>query len=151
MSVDTKAEDMAKNAKADEKPHKQSGEPPRIALYARSIKSDEVAFVVSNHDSSEVRLKSLLEVERYTTGGWKAFAAGDLRLRYSCDAEARECIALLPGAELHPPPWRVTKGFSQCRSSSAARPSGGRYRLIAKGCTQRFVVFGEPFELETAD
>lgn len=119
----------------------------RVALSGRVVKPNAVAIVVSNHDSTEVKLDGRLEVERYTNKGWETFGTQDVTLRYSCDTKVENCVALLPGAQLFVPPWQATRGPSQCRTQVGAPAPQGLYRFIASSCDQTSIVIGEPFQL----
>lgn len=144
---DRRVQASMRNQETQQGSRTKSASTIRIALSARAIKPDAVAIVVGNHESTEVRLESRLEVERYTDKGWKAFGAQDVTLRYSCNTKVDKCVALLPGAELYPPPWQAASGPSQCRSRVGAPAPAGRYRFKAESCDRAFVVLGEPFQL----
>jgi hypothetical protein len=119
----------------------------QISLFSKKISKNEVAIIVSNRATSDVRLRGQLDIERYTPTGWTAFNAQEVSLRYSCEEAAESCVLLVPGAELHPPPWQAASGPSQCRAGALASAPIGRYRFVAKGCDNDFVVHGEPFDL----
>jgi len=147
LTSDRRAQASAQIQKRQHPSRRKSASTLRVALCGRVIKPDAVAIVVGNHESTEVQLDSRLSVERDTNKGWEPFAAQDITLRDSCDTQVEKCVALLPGAQLYPPPWQVAPGPSQCRLPVGVPAPGGRYRFRAKSCDGTSVVIGEPFQL----
>jgi hypothetical protein len=121
--------------------------PPAVVLTAE-VGDAAVAPVLQNHDAAPAKLAGVLRVEREEAGAFTPLASAELSLRTACGTPAPECIELVPGAELRPPPWQAPGGRTQCDGGTAAKAPAGRYRFVAEVCAGGARIAGAPFELD---
>ena len=124
------------------------GPPPRVTIGGEQQRdSPRVAITVVNRDASEARIAPGVRVERELEGAWSALGdVGPISLRMDCAHEAVECVALVPGAELHPPEWLGTIGDAQCACERCVPAEPGRYRFVIESCDGHRIE-GEPFSI----
>jgi hypothetical protein len=134
----------AKPEAATAAPELPSRPPPTIALRGE-VDDKGVGLVLEQRDAKQVKLKTAIAIQRGKGGRFEPLPEGALALRDSCKQPAAECIELVPGAELRPPPW--PSGAAQCAGKGAAL-APGRYRFVAQACDGSYRVEGEPFVIE---
>lgn len=119
-------------------------EPPPIELGVEASES----FGVIVRALGDARLAGKMMVELEKDGQWGEVQT-EVSLRYDCHREAPQCVALVQGAELRPPPWSGELGRSQCACEGCEAAKPGRYRFVVEGCeggrveSEEFVL-GEP-------
>jgi hypothetical protein len=123
--------------------------PEGVHLSGEPARYGEVEIAMQVHGPDRVRVRRELTVERRTGSGAEPVDARGLTLRPSCEAEAPECIELVPGAELRPPPWTGALGEAQCPPRPAPRRAvpAGAYRFVAITCEGERRIEGAWFEL----
>ncbi len=110
--------------------------------------SRQVAIVVESRGKTPAHLAGALTIEREVHGHWAKVAhMGAMTLRTDCESKPPDCVTLVPGAELRPPPWLAVVGAAQCRCDGCARASAGRYRFVVQSCDQAHRIEGVPFDL----
>lgn len=114
------------------------GPPPALGLTIEAGFEGASALVVENRGTSPVELSSALVLERQDEQDGDSFEpAGDVRglaLRFDCDEAPPECLALVPGAALHPPPWNGKVGEGQCGCTDCDPAPTGTYRFVVTTC-----------------
>ncbi|MBK8171429.1 MAG: hypothetical protein IPK60_13935 [Sandaracinaceae bacterium] len=108
--------------------------------------SHTVEITVANAGSAAVRLSSALLLERQEGGTWSEVEnVAGISLRTDCRTPAPECLSLVPGAELYPPPWLGTAGDVQCVCTRCGPVENGTYRFVAHSCDGDRVYRGTAF------
>ena len=103
--------------------------------------------MLESRGEERARFASAVIVERETDGAFAPVDGVELSLRASCETPAPECVTLVGGAELRPPPWRGQLGQAQCECERCADAPEGRYRFVIRSCSGAHRVEGQPFEL----
>jgi len=131
-----------------EDPPAEAGPPPVVTVRATPSASRTVEVSLQSRGDQPSRLARPLTVERRDGDAWAPLdGVAGLSLRYSCEDRAEECITLVPGAELQPPPWLGTIGDAQCECTRCGPAPAGTYRLVAMACAGGHRIESEPFEL----
>jgi hypothetical protein len=111
------------------------GPPPTLGLRVEPGDEGAQSLIVENRGNEPVELTTALVLERQDGD---AFAAVEeiqgLALRYDCQSETPECITLVPGAALHPPPWTGDIGDAQCACERCTAAPEGTYRFVVTTC-----------------
>ncbi|MFW6050399.1 MAG: hypothetical protein ACODAU_04450 [Myxococcota bacterium] len=145
------AEAASEGARASgaEAPDPEPGTPPEVTVHAEPPELAEPGQqvpVVRSRGEEPVRLGRKVTVERHADGSWRD--AATVALRDDCDDPVPDgCVALVPGAELHPPPWLGLLGEAQCACDGCEPAPEGRYRFVVRSCDGAHEVPGEPFGL----
>ena len=108
-------------------------------------------MVVESRGDSPARLRSGVTIERRIDGSWEPAGARGMALRASCAQEAPDCVELVGGAELRPPPWNKRREPTQCGAEGDSSPPG-EYRFVVESCApeghEPHRVASDPFFVE---
>jgi len=143
------AEQAAPSVEAAPEPEQPAvPEDAPLQLRARAeVDSGQVALVLEVL-RGRARLASTLGVEREVDGHFVAVTGiAGLTLRSDCQTPAPECVALVAGAELRPPPWLGTLGDAQCICTRCGPAQAGTYRFVVSSCDGRQRAETERFTL----
>jgi hypothetical protein len=119
---------------------------PRVVVRGEPKEGGAVAIAIENRSDAPVSLSRDLIVEQRTGDSFTVVTTAGVTLRSSCEAEAPECITLVPGAELYPPDWLGTRGDAQCICTRCVPVEAGSYRFAITTC-EGARIDGETFEL----
>ncbi len=125
--------------------------PPDATLDVRvrgeAAEGGAVMVVVEVH-GGVARLAKTIRVEREVDGRFEPLGSvAGLELRADCQTPAPECVEIVAGAELRPPPWLGTLGDAQCICTRCAPAPAGTYRFVLTSCDGRQRVESPAFEL----
>jgi hypothetical protein len=122
--------------------------PSTLRILGEQQAPREITITVENRGTEPVRLAPKIEVESASDDGSFApvDAMGNITVRASCDDTAPECVTLVAGAVLFPPPWFGTVGHAQCACERCVPVESGRYRFVVHTCDGGRID-GEPFTL----
>ncbi|RLB46655.1 MAG: hypothetical protein DRJ42_27165 [Deltaproteobacteria bacterium] len=111
------------------------GAPPTLGLSVEPGFEGAASLIVENRGSEAVELSSALVLEREEDGAFAPVSGiAGLALRFDCVQEPPECLTLVPGAALHPPPWNGMLGDAQCVCTRCADAPTGTYRFVVTTC-----------------
>jgi hypothetical protein len=128
-------------------PEPPADAPLEIRLRAEAGEGRLVTAVVEVR-GGRARLSRTLGVEHEVNGRFEDLASvAGLELRVDCQTPAPECVELVAGAELRPPPWLGTQGDAQCVCTRCGAAPAGRYRFVVRSCDGRQRVESPIFEL----
>ncbi len=110
------------------------GAPPTLGLSVEPGFESATSLIVENRGSEPVELSSALVLEREEDGAFAPVSGiAGLALRFDCEPPP-ECLTLVPGAALHPPPWNGMLGDAQCICTRCADAPTGSYRFVVTTC-----------------
>lgn len=110
------------------------GPPPTLGLRVEPD-DDGQKLIVENRGDAPVELATALVVERQADDSFATVEEiQGVALRYDCESEVPECITLVPGAALHPPPWTGDIGDAQCACEECGPAPAGTYRFVVTTC-----------------
>lgn len=119
--------------------------PPALTLRAESEASGP-QLILENRSDETVSLKKLVQIQGQHEAGWRS--EGQMKLRFDCSEAPPDCVDLVPGGELRPPPWHQTQTDSgQCACDGCEPLPAGTYRWRLEACDGAYEVLGEPFAI----
>jgi hypothetical protein len=122
------------SAGGDEEPV-DPGPPPTLGLRIEPADDSGQNLIVENRGDEPVELATALVLERRDGDAFTTVEEiQGVALRYDCESETPECITLVPGAALHPPPWTGDIGDAQCACERCAAAPEGTYRFVVTTC-----------------
>jgi len=111
------------------------GPAPELGLAVEPGRDGATSLIVDNRGEEPVRLATALSLERQDGEAFTAVEGiGGLALRFDCTTPPEECVTLIPGAALHPPPWSGDLGDAQCDCERCADAPTGTYRFVVTTC-----------------
>ncbi|NOY91381.1 MAG: hypothetical protein GXP55_09230 [Deltaproteobacteria bacterium] len=132
---------------ADVEPPAPADAPLDIRVRGELAEGGAVTAVVEVHGGT-ARLARTIGVEREVDGRFEPVGSvAGLELRADCQTPAPECVEIVVGAELRPPPWLGTLGDAQCICTRCAPAPAGTYRFVLTSCDGRQRVESPAFEL----
>jgi hypothetical protein len=112
------------------------GPAPTLGLSVEPARDGAANLIVENRGAEAVELSTGLVLERQDGTAWTTVdGIQGLALRFDCTQPVPECITLIPGAALHPPPWTGDIGDAQCACERCVDAPAGSYRFILSTCT----------------
>lgn len=121
--------------------------PEGVTLHGEADAYGAIAIRLEVRGPDPLRVDDVLRLERREDGDFAAVEdLGAITLRPDCQTAAVDCIALVAGAELRPPPIGGRAGVGQCGGPAEARAlPAGEYRIVATTCDGEHRIESAPF------
>jgi len=121
---------------------------PTLEIRLRAESLDHSITPVVEVLGGTARLAKDIGVEREVNGHFVPVRGiASLELRNDCHSRAPDCVELVAGAELRPPPWTGMLGDAQCICTRCGPAPAGTYRFVIHTCDGRQHAESEPFTL----
>ena len=100
--------------------------------------------------SGTAELAAELVVEQKTKSGWQAMTTVRLDGCETAPTDKTDCLKLIAGASLDPPPFSIEDRVLACKEHHCERCNvipAGAYRVVAKNCSDTFSLASTSFEV----